>query len=78
MPHIQITGWPVKNPESLKKLLTGVTRTVHETLGCPLDKISVCFHEIPPMYWADAGVTGDSPEFLTASRRQSYKGEDNE
>lgn len=78
MPHIQITGWPVKNEKSLEKLLTGVTRTVHETLGCPLDKISVCFHEIPPRLWADAGVPGNSPEFLTKSRSQNYEDKDDE
>ena len=72
MPHIQIIGWTIHNDEIAGKLLERVTLAVQETLLCPLDKISVCIQETSPSRWADAGVVGSDPDFVTKSRRKQY------
>lgn len=73
MPHINIACWPLKSDEVAQKLLEGITRVVNETVGCPLDKISVSIQEIDPSRWSDAGIVGNSPEFVLKSRRKQYE-----
>ena len=71
MPIINITTW--STPSDIKqKLITEVTKTVHEVSGAPLDKITVYVQEIAKDSWGEAGVLGSDPEFPTKSRRSSY------
>ncbi|MCW7539299.1 tautomerase family protein [Aquabacterium sp. A7-Y] len=72
MPVVQITTWPLKDEGAARALVEGVTRVVHESVGAPLDKISVYITEVPPTRWADAGVLGSDPEFRAKSRRLAY------
>lgn len=72
MPHIHITTWPIDSDEKAKKLLEEITRVMHNTLGCPLDKISISIQEIQPSRWSDAGVVGNDPDFKTKSRRMNF------
>ncbi len=73
MPVINIATWPVQDEARVRTLIEAVTRAVHETLGAPLDKISVYLTEVPPGRWSDAGVLGTDPEFRDKSRRKSYE-----
>ncbi len=72
MPFIHISTWPIKDEATVQKLVDGITRTVHDTLGAPLDKISVVITELPPSRWSDAGVLGTDPAFRDKSRRLTY------
>ena len=72
MPVIHIATWPLKNEDSVRMLVEGVTRIVHESSGAPLHKISVYITEVPPSRWCDAGVLGTDPQFREKSRRAGY------
>lgn len=73
MPHLHILTWPINSDEKAKKLLEGITSVVHNTLGSPLDKISISIQEISPSRWSDAGVVGTDPDFANKSRLKEIK-----
>lgn len=59
MPIIQITVVEGRDPEDLKRCAKSVARTVHQTLGAPLDTIRVTVHQVPPAFWAVGDKTRD-------------------
>jgi 4-oxalocrotonate tautomerase len=69
MPIVNVTTWKSDNTEVKVKLIRELTKTVHQVTGAPLDKITVYLQEIDKQFWAEAGITGDDPEFPTLSRR---------
>lgn len=69
MPIIRVTTWKSDNQEMKEKLVRELTRTVHETTGAPLAKITVFIEEIPNTQWAEAGVMGCEPDFLQRSTK---------
>jgi len=72
MPVVHVATWPVKDEDTVRSLVEGVTRVVHETTGAPLDKIAVYVTEVSPSRWAEAGVLGSDPDFKESSRRLAY------
>ena len=52
MPIIQITLLEGRSAERISECAREVARTVHRTLGAPLETIRVMVHELPPTHWA--------------------------
>lgn len=73
MPVIHVATWPLKDDSSVRAIVEGITRVVHEATGAPLNKISVYITEVAPARWGDAGVLGCDPQFRERSRRTSYE-----
>jgi 4-oxalocrotonate tautomerase len=73
MPIIHITTWPLKDEDSARAMVEGLTRVMHEATGAPLHKISVVISEVAPARWGEAGIMGSDPGFREKSRRSSYR-----
>ena len=70
MPIINIITWPT--PKNIKeKLITEVTKTVHNVSGAPLDKITVYIQEIERGSWGEAGILGSDPEFPQEKQKKT-------
>ncbi|MFS8975064.1 tautomerase family protein [Cupriavidus necator] len=59
MPVIQITMVKGRPDELVKRCIKGIAKTVHETLGVPLDSVRVIACEVPATNWAAGAVTKD-------------------
>jgi 4-oxalocrotonate tautomerase len=72
MPVIHITTWPLKDEDSARAIVEGITRVVHDATGAPLHKISVAISEVSPSRWGEAGIMGSDPGFREKSKRSTY------
>lgn len=61
MPVVQITYVEGRDPAAVKACVKAVARSVHETLGAPLEAIRVFATSVPPQHWAVGDVTKDEP-----------------
>jgi 4-oxalocrotonate tautomerase len=52
MPIIQITLLEGREQEMVEQLLRDVARTVHKSIGAPLESIRVYVNEVPKNYYA--------------------------
>ncbi|NVK47311.1 MAG: tautomerase family protein [Rhodobacteraceae bacterium] len=73
MPFVTITTWKSDDDTAAERLMSAVTRAVHDATGAPLDKIAVVISEIPKSRWSEADVLATDPAFPTLSRRMSYE-----
>lgn len=67
MPIIKVTTWKSDNQQLKEQLVKELTKTVHSVTGAPMPKITVFIEEIPNTQWAEGGVLGSEPDFLTRS-----------
>jgi 4-oxalocrotonate tautomerase len=59
MPIVQISFVEGRDPESIRRCVKAVARTVHETLGAPLETIRVFATGVPAAQWAVGDRTRD-------------------
>lgn len=59
MPIIHISLVEGRDTQAVKACLKAIARTVHETLGVPLDSIRVFANEVPSTHWAIGERTKD-------------------
>ena len=59
MPIVNIALVEGRDQEAVKACVKAVARTVHETLGAPLDTIRVYVTQTPAAYWAVGDRTKD-------------------
>ncbi|WP_321968938.1 tautomerase family protein [Paraburkholderia tropica] len=59
MPIVHISYVEGRDEEAIKACVKAVARTVHETLGAPLDTIRVYASGVPAMHWAVGDRTKD-------------------
>jgi len=59
MPIVQISIVEGRDPAAVKRCAKEVARTVHQTLGAPLDTIRVMVHQVPAAPWAVGDETRD-------------------
>ena len=59
MPIIHISIIEGRDANAVKACLKAIARTVHETLGVPLDSIRVFANEVPSTHWAIGERTKD-------------------
>lgn len=59
MPIVQISFIEGRDPESIRRCVKAVARTVHETLGAPLETIRVFASGVPASQWAVGDRTRD-------------------
>ena len=71
MPILSVAIWP-HTDEKYRELIERLTETTHQVTGAPLDKITVCIHEVPQARWGTAGVAASQPQFQERSRRLEY------
>jgi 4-oxalocrotonate tautomerase len=70
MPFIQVHLVAGRDPAAVRQCLKEVARTVHRTLGAPLDSIRVAAIEVPPGQW----LVGDrTREELQAGSAESAR-----
>jgi 4-oxalocrotonate tautomerase len=70
MPIIHVSLIEGRDANTVKACLKAVARTVHETLGAPLESIRVYASEVSPTHWAIGDRTKDE---LTASALENVK-----
>jgi 4-oxalocrotonate tautomerase len=71
MPIISVTTWPNQTDDQCRELIEGITSTVRQVTGAPLDKIVVYIHEVPQNRWGEGGALGSDPAFAELSRRRA-------
>ena len=71
MPIVQISLIEGRDPEAIKRCVKAVARTVHETLGAPLETIRVVATLVPAAHWAVGDRTRDE---IDAARRAASEG----
>ncbi|WP_020423980.1 tautomerase family protein [Cupriavidus sp. WS] len=59
MPIVRIDMIAGRDAETIKHCLQEVARTVHRTLGAPLNSIRVIANELPATHWAIGDKTRD-------------------
>ncbi|MDR7004031.1 tautomerase family protein [Paraburkholderia strydomiana] len=59
MPIIHISLVEGRDAQAVKACLKAIARTVHETLGVPLESIRVFANEVPSTHWAIGERTKD-------------------
>ena len=62
MPIIKIDLWAGRNDELKEKLISNITKTVCDTLGCPPEAVEVVITDIPKSNWGIAGVPASKRE----------------
>lgn len=75
MPIIQISVVEGRDPESVKRCVKAVARTVHETLGAPLQTIRVTVNQVPAAFWGVGDQTRDEIDAARASATASAPGQ---
>ena len=70
MPIIHISLVECRDDAAVKACVKAVARTVHETLGAPLNTIRVYATVTPSMYWAVGDQTKDE---LAAAAQEKGK-----
>lgn len=58
MPIVKIGLWAGRTTEMKKKLIENVTKTICDTLGCPIEAVIVVLEDIPKENWGQAGKQG--------------------
>ncbi|MDN4573932.1 4-oxalocrotonate tautomerase [Pandoraea cepalis] len=61
MPIVQIHLVEGRDDATVKACVKAVARTVHETLGAPLESIRVYATQVPAAHWAVGEHTKDEP-----------------
>ncbi len=59
MPLVQITVIQGRATEDVKHCIKSIARTIHETLGAPMDTIRVIVQQVPAEFWAVGDRTRD-------------------
>ncbi|MNI42334.1 4-oxalocrotonate tautomerase [compost metagenome] len=70
---IGIDVWNFYNQEQKKEWAAQLTELTVRLIGTPADKVLILFRDLPPGDWAQTGVTGAHPEFLSVSRSLSQQ-----
>jgi len=47
--------WPGRDKETKKKVIEKVSQTVAETVGCPIEAVTVVIEDIPKENWGFEG-----------------------
>jgi 4-oxalocrotonate tautomerase len=68
MPIVHISLVEGRSDEAVKACVKAVARTVHETLGAPLDSIRVYATQVPAAHWAVGERTKDESAAPPASQ----------
>jgi 4-oxalocrotonate tautomerase len=71
MPFIQITLIEGRDEALVKQCIKEVARTVHTTLGAPLESIRVIAHQVPGAQWAVGDRTKDEIDAARAARENA-------
>ncbi|MGI4813564.1 MAG: tautomerase family protein [Janthinobacterium lividum] len=71
MPIVQISLVEGRDEAVVKECIKAVARTVHETLGAPLETIRVFATLVPASHWAVGDRTKD--EMAAAAAREASK-----
>ncbi|RKP50318.1 tautomerase family protein [Pararobbsia silviterrae] len=61
MPIVHLSLVEGRSDEAVKACVKAVARTVHETLGAPLESIRVYATQVPGAHWAVGDRTKDEP-----------------
>lgn len=69
MPIVQISIVEGRDEASVKRCVKEVARTVHETLGAPLDTIRVFVQQVPATHWAVGDQTRDEIDAAKAGAK---------
>ncbi len=59
MPIVNISLIEGREPAAVKACIKAVARTIHETLGVPMNTIRVIATTVPAAYWAVGNKTRD-------------------
>jgi 4-oxalocrotonate tautomerase len=73
MPIVRIDMIAGRDAETVKHCLQEVARTVHRTLGAPLNTIRVIANELPSTHWAIGDRTRD--EIDTEKAQAALRGD---
>jgi 4-oxalocrotonate tautomerase len=68
MPIIQISLIKGRDDAAIKRCVTEVARTVHRSLGAPLQTIRVIVHEVSAAHWAVGDQTRDDIDAAQAAQ----------
>jgi 4-oxalocrotonate tautomerase len=68
MPIVQISLVEGRDDAAVKACIKALARTIHETLGAPLETIRVFATIVPPSHWAVGDQTRD--ESVPAASQQ--------
>lgn len=71
MPIVQISLVEGRSDEAIKACVKAVARTVHETLGAPLETVRVYATQVPGAHWA----VGDRTKDEAAAKADVSQGE---
>lgn len=70
MPIVNITLVQGRDEDTVKECMREVARTVHRTLGAPMDTIRVLVSQIPASQW---GVGERTRDEIDAAKRQAQE-----
>ncbi|MGO4329542.1 tautomerase family protein [Cupriavidus sp. 2TAF22] len=68
MPIVQITLIEGRDEATVKRCIQEVARTVHATLGAPLESIRVLVSQLPATQWSVGDRTKDEIDAARAAR----------
>ena len=71
MPIVQITMVEGRTADVVKQCIREVARTVHATLGAPLDSIRVVVTQVPGSQWGIGDRTRDEIDAARAARPET-------
>lgn len=55
MPIVRISLWSGRDKATKEKLIQNVTKTVCETVNCPVEAVTVVIEDIPKENWGMGG-----------------------
>ena len=56
MPYLEINVWKGMDEKKKEILISRLTDTVCEVIGCPKQAVHIILREVPKENWADSGV----------------------
>ncbi|HIH41125.1 TPA: 2-hydroxymuconate tautomerase family protein [Candidatus Woesearchaeota archaeon] len=56
MPIVRIDLWAGRTPEIKEKLIQNVSKAVAETIGKPVDHVTVIINDVPKENWGAKGI----------------------
>jgi 4-oxalocrotonate tautomerase len=71
MPIVQITLVEGRDPAAIKQCIQEVARTVHRTLGAPMDTIRILVTQLPPTQWGVGDRTREDIDVERAAKKAS-------
>jgi 4-oxalocrotonate tautomerase len=71
MPIVQISLIAGRDEATVKRCLKAVARTIHETLGAPLETIRVIAYQLPATQWSVGDQTRDEIDAAKAANPSS-------